>query len=435
MIPATISDAFLLALESHMRRSGQGAHLSVTVVELSGAPDPDRLRATAGRLSARHPLLNARLRRGRDFVARWHPGEPSPVPVEIHPEGTVESLVTSLLDHPRIDIHAHGPNLELHALPIAPDRWALVLVWPHALFDAIGIDKLLAELDDPGDNRRDDWGETAKTEGSPAELWRTAKPMVEEMRSFPAWRVRSPHPKGRTAGPPRFELIRFTPAETAAIRERMAGNAGELLMLPYFATVAARATRAVLSGRHPDEDVPVLLSLPVQRTANPSKRPLFLNHMTAWSLMLEPGDFGDLGQTTKALHRKYAGFLRRGLPRAMDALMKLMARCPSRLYLKPAGFYLKGEICTLFHSHTGRFANGTDQLFGDRILDGFHVPTVSAPPGLGIFFSERSDRLTCTLSWREGSLSPDELELLAATLKADLLGPRSPNPPISREAS
>ncbi len=423
MIPATTSDAFLLALESHMRRAGQQAHLAATVVDLSGQPDADRLHTAAARLAARHPLLNARIARGADFLAGWHPGEASPLPVEIHPRGPLDALLARLLEHPRIDIRRPGPNLELHALPTGDDRWTLVLLWPHALFDAIGIDKLLAELDDPDESRREDWGETSKAGGPASALWRTAKPMVEEMRSFPTWRIRSLRRPRHRAGSPRFQLLRFTPQQTATIRERMASHAGELLMLPYFATVAARATRAVLAGRHPDADIPALLSLPVQRVANPRKRPLFQNHMVAWSLMLEPGDFGTLGETTHTLHRKYAAFLRRKLPGAMEALMKLMERCPSRFYLKPAGFYLKGEICTLFHSHTGRFADGTDTLFGHEVLDGFHVPTVSDPPGLGIFFSERSDRLTCTLSWREGTLSPEELALLTDTLRADLLGP------------
>lgn len=422
MIPATTSDAFLLALESQMRRAGQRAHLSATVVELSGRPDGDQLESAAARLAARHPLLNAHVTRGRDFLAGWHPGPPSPVPAEVHPQGPLEPLLARLLEHPRIDIHTPGPNLELHALPTGPDRWVLILLWPHALFDAIGIAKLLVELDDPAEDRRADWGETSKAKGAMSELWRTAKPMVEEMRSFPTWRIRSLNRPRQAGGAPRFKLLRFTPEQTTRIRERMASNAGELLMLPYFATIAARATRAVLAERHPGEDIPALLSLPVQRVARPEKRPLFQNHMVAWSLMLEPGDFGNLGETTRTLHRKYAAFLRRKLPGAMEALMKLMERCPSRFYLKPAGFYLKGEICTLFHSHTGRFDDGIDRLFGHQVLDGFHVPTVSDPPGLGIFFSECAGRLTGTLSWRDGTLSADELALLVGTLETDLLG-------------
>ncbi|MCH7228089.1 hypothetical protein [Haloferula sp. A504] len=435
MIPATTSDAFLLALESHMRRSGQGAHLSATVIELSGEPDAGTLEATAARLARRHPLLNARLRRGVDFIARWHPGGPDPLPIEIHPAGPLEPLLARLLENPRIDIRAPGPNLELHARPLAPGRWALVLLWPHSLFDAIGIDKLIADLDEADDSPRQDWGETTKATGSHGDLWKAAKPMVEEMRSFPTWRIRSLHRHRHPARSPRFEILRFSPEETASIRQRMASTAGELLMLPYFAAIAARATRAVIGLRHAGDEIPVLLSLPVQRTANPARRPLFQNHMVAWSLMLAPGDFGGLGDTTRTLHRKYLDFLRRKLPTAMEALMKLMERCPSRFYLKPASHYLKGEICTLFHSHTGQFAAASTTLFGQSILDGFHVPSVSDPPGLGIFFSERSDRLSCTLSWREGTLSAEELQLLKTTLLADLQGEPAGGAPVMKPAS
>lgn len=432
MIPATTSDAFLLALESHMRHRGQGSHLSATVIELSGQPDADTLQATAARLATRHPLLHAHIHRGRDFIARWHPGESRPLPLRIHPQGPLDPLLQRLFSEAAIDIFAPGPNLELHALPLAADRWALILLWPHALFDAIGIDKLLAAFDHPDDTPQHDWGETSAATGAASQLWQSAKPIVEEMRSFPTWRIRSLHRKRTRAGAPRFEILRFTHEETATIRQRMAATAGELLTLPYFAAVAARATRSLIAARHPGEQVPALLSLPVQRIANPAKRPLFQNHMVAWSLMLAPDEFGDLGETTRTLHRKYAGFLRRKLPAAMEALMKLMERCPSRFYLKPARHYLGGEICTLFHSHTGRFATGTPTLLGCDIVNGFHVPTVSDPPGLGIFFSERSDRLTCTLSWRDATLSPEELTLLKHSIRADLLG--SPTPVLSREA-
>jgi hypothetical protein len=81
---------------------------------------------------------------------------------------------------------------------------------------------------------------------------------------------------------------------------------------------------------------------------------------------------------------------------------------------------MRGELCTLFHSHTGEFAPGLDSLFGSRVLNGYHVPSVGSPPGIGIFFSEYEGQLTLTLSWKDGCLAPLELKLLKATLADDL---------------
>lgn len=201
------------------------------------------------------------------------------------------------------------------------------------------------------------------------------------------------------------------------IRAKMAATAGELLLLPYFASIAARAVQAVIAARHPDEQVPVLLSLPVQRQAD---RPLFQNHMAVYTLLLTAEELAELKPATRALYRKYADFMRRKLPAAMDALMRMMERCPSRFYNLPAFMYLKGELCTLFHSHTGNFAPGLTEVHGSRVTNGYHVPSVCSPPGIGIFFSEFDGQLSMTLSWKDGCLSPLELEVLKQTLAEDL---------------
>lgn len=437
-LPATCSDGFLLGLESLMRRTGQGHHLAVTVVECAGRPDLAALRATAERLGRRHPILHARIARSRrDWIARWRLDEavPAAIPVELHrlpgvaAEGrevaSVDELAAGLLNAGDIDIRRTGPKLRLHVVATAADRWSLLVVWSHALLDAVGMAKFLRELAGPGEDHGcpPGGGDPPPAPASPLELYRKARPMIAEMRSFPAWRVRSLHRGAAAPGTSRFRVFRFDREASAAIRAKMAATAGELLLLPYFAACAARAVRAVIAARHPDEAVPVLLSLPVQRQGDPAKRPLFQNHMVPYTVLLTAEELAELQPATRALYRKYADFMRRKLPAAMDALMGLMERCPSRLYNRPAFHYMRGEICTLFHSHTGVFAPGLETMFGSPVLNGHHIPSVCSPPGIGIFFSEHAGLLSLTVSWKDGCLSPLELELLTTVLAGDLGAP------------
>lgn len=426
-LAATCSDGFLLGLESLMRRSGQGHHLAATVIECEGAPDLAALRHAAEVLGHRYPVLHARIARGGDFIARWRLDEvtPAAIPVESHelPEETaLHGFIEKLLNAREPDIHRSGPNLRLHVLMTSPATWALVLIWSHSLHDAVGIDKLLLEIAAPGDDRTPRSG--GQESPAPAEpmsaLYQQALPMIEEMRTFPAWRIRSLHRKGGRPGASRLQVVNFGRDATAAIRAKMAATAGELLLLPYFASTAARAVQTVINARYPDEQVPVLLSLPVQRQA---ERPLFQNHMAVYTLLLTAEELAELKPATRALYRKYADFMRRKLPAAMDALMRMMERCPSRFYNLPAFVYLKGELCTLFHSHTGRFAPGLEEMHGSRVTNGYHVPSVCSPPGIGIFFSEFDGQLSLTLSWKDGCLSSLELELMKQTLAADLGAP------------
>lgn len=432
MIPATISDSFLLALETHMRRTGQGRHLAASVLVLASTPDRATVAAAASALGHRHPLLHARIRRHfPSFLAHWLPDPPAPVPVTWHDAvADVHTLTARLIAASAIDIFRPGPNLEIHLAPAASGNAChLILLWPHALFDAVGIDLLIDELaiapGDPAPARtQPSTGESA-TPLSASAAWPAAESILEEMRGFPAHPVRSLRQSRGPAGRADFKVIPFDAAATQHIRTRMAATAGELLLLPYFATLAARAAHAVIRLRHPSPDPAILLSIPVQRFPDPSRRPLFHNHMTPWSLLLEGSDLIDPASGSKALYRKYASFMRRKLPAAMDALMALMHRCPSSLYLKPSTHYLKGELCSLFHSHTGSFPARAKNLLGCDITAAWHVPTVSSPPGIGIFFSEFAGQLHATISWRENTLDATELELLESTLRTDL----DPGPP------
>ncbi|QJE97336.1 hypothetical protein [Luteolibacter luteus] len=431
----TCSDGFLLGLESLMRRTSQGRHLAATVLELEGTPDLERIRRVAEKLGKNHPILHARNERSKkDWIARWRTDLASreAVPVKLwHLPGaatagegipSLDELIGQVINGTDIDIHASGPNLIFHVLPLSTARWALVLAWSHSLMDAVGMTKLLQLLAAEANLSAE--SPPAATHASPvSELYKQAYPMIEEMRKFPKWRPRSLHRKGARPGKSRFHVTTFDRAETAAIRAKMAATAGELLLLPYFASCAARAVQAVISARFPDEEASILLTLPVQRQSDPAKRPLFSNHMTPYTVLLTADDLAELKPATSALYRKYADFMRRKLPVAMHALMRMMERCPSRFYNLPAFIYMRGEICSLFHSHTGAFLPGVDSMFGCRIANGYHVPSVSAPPGIGIFFSEHEGQLALTLSWKDGCLSPLELELLKETLSEDLGAP------------
>ncbi len=71
-VPVRVADCFLLALDAFMRRTGQGAHITQSVLELERAPDLGKLRAAAARVVEKHPLLAARLRRNwRTWLAYW----------------------------------------------------------------------------------------------------------------------------------------------------------------------------------------------------------------------------------------------------------------------------------------------------------------------------------------------------------------------------
>ncbi|MFM8830070.1 MAG: hypothetical protein ACKOHM_03550, partial [Spartobacteria bacterium] len=114
--------------------------------------------------------------------------------------------------------------------------------------------------------------------------------------------------------------------------------------------------------------------------------------------------------------------VRGGLESSAATMLWWMRRLPTGLYRRFLQTDTAGEIVSFFQSHTGDFLPGVRDICGACIDDGWHIPSVSRPPGSGIFFSEREGRLAATLSWRDGVLNDDEVETMEASLRGDLLG-------------
>ena len=98
-----------------------------------------------------------------------------------------------------------------------------------------------------------------------------------------------------------------------------------------------------------------------------------------------------------------------------------MRRIPARPYMKFLESQFAGEVTSFFHSSTGNFALISDELCGAKVLDAYHVPSVSAPPGSGLFFGQYSGRITATFTWRETSATEAEADLILSQLRKDLL--------------
>ena len=115
--------------------------------------------------------------------------------------------------------------------------------------------------------------------------------------------------------------------------------------------------------------------------------------------------------------------VKRQMPQASEALAQLTMGMPVRLAMPFVRFQNKGEICSLFHSHTGTFLRGVDRFAGAEVENVYTVPSVSTPPGLGVFFSDHRETLTATIAWRGESLNEAEVQAVIEQTKRDLLGP------------
>src|SRR5688572_10133838 len=71
-LPVQVTDCFLLAHDEFMQRTGQGRHVTQSLLELDRVPAIGQVRAGLVRLVQKHPRLVARLRRNwRTLLPYW----------------------------------------------------------------------------------------------------------------------------------------------------------------------------------------------------------------------------------------------------------------------------------------------------------------------------------------------------------------------------
>ena len=160
-VPVQSTDCFLLAHDDFMQRTGQGRHVSLSMIELDSVPDLTRLRPALDRLVQKHPLLVGRLRRNwKTWLPYWEvPVAPSRgLPLGLWREkgsagllpesretADCMELLQKIMARPLI-----ADGLEFKARLDVVERRdgssVVALAWSHLLIDGKGAELLLAEI-------------------------------------------------------------------------------------------------------------------------------------------------------------------------------------------------------------------------------------------------------------------------------------------------
>lgn len=424
-VPLVGCDGFLLGLEGMMGRAGQGRHVGLTVLKLTGTFSIEALRSAAARFSQSHPLLHARVRRRHWLgIPEWRaegPFSKDAVGVYERPEGvSVDAVCQELLRS------ASPEAMRFEVLPQAGGVF-VVVKWLHLLLDGRGIELALHEISRLAENPleahrvQESWGAAFELPKTTAERRQKVQPFVDRYNAIKGTVFKSLGRVVAEAGEARFKTLHFDAAESEKIRARADHLTGGIFQLPYFFAVVARAHAAVFAGRG-EPGMNYHAAVPVQGRRRGAKHPIFQNQMSQFYFALTHEEVGDLETAAKSIHSQFGMMARHKVESAFSIMLHWFLRFPGRFYIHLLKRQTKGYLTSFFHSHTGQFMPETQTFCGAQISDGWHIPTVSQPPGSGIFFSERNRCLTATLSWRDGVLSEGEVELMCGRLRQDLLG-------------
>ncbi len=443
-IPVKVADCFLLALDSFMRRTGQGAHFSQSVIELSSCPDLVRVRSGLSRFTKKHPLLFARLRRDwKTWLPFWEivpeqkrPSLPFGVWHEIGSEGLLGLKVPEIADasaflEGRLNQPASPDGLPFNArLDIVEKRdgrYLIAFTWSHRVIDGKGAELLLTEFGKLCDGVDEiyEFKETPRPKTTLKEKRQHAHALLVRFDDLAALGVHSlggPQPK---PGACRFQTLTLSPADSMEIRARADQLCGPLFSLPYYLASATRAHAAVFRKRGKDPNCYVS-GVPIQTRKRGARGPLFHNQVSVFFFCCLRQDIGSMGAATTALKKQFAEMTRQKLDESFTTMLEIMMRMPSWLFMRIVRWQFKGEINSFFYSHTGNFAPEMTTFAGAVIENAWHLPCLGRPPGTGVFFSERNDKLTISISWRDGCLSEEERLLMTQQIMQDLLGAEQP---------
>lgn len=407
-----------------MVRTGQGQHWGVTAVWLSGRPDAGILSRAWEEVHARHPMLGARLRRQwRGWRLAWETAGPVAAPPVVWSTlaegGTEEDLIRERLQG-RAAGQALTTPLWLEVFAVPGGDYLVLLSWRHALMDGTGVNLLLEKLA-AGTCETGPPALPQPHATPPGTLYQKAAPLIRRLREltctgcFSAWRKGLP-----LQGQPDYHLVALTTEQSARAAARLRELCGEFFQMPFYAAVAARALRQLHRMRAWHS--PALhLQLPTQVRGR-SRDLLFGNHMGTLPLFLEDEHLATLPAAVAHLQEQYKEAVKSGLQQASEAMMSLAWYLPVPAFIPAVRQTNLGQICSLFHSHTGAFLPDRADFAGAAVRNVCTIPSVSTPPGLGLFFSDFKGRITGTLAWRGMALRTDEIQAVAACIQADLTG-------------
>ncbi len=439
-VPVQVADCFLLAHDDFMRRTGQGSHVSQSIVVLDRVPDVARLRPALERLVQKHPLLVGRLRRDwKTWLPYWEVPEP---PVRGLPLGLWrESGGPSALAEARGVADGMEQLQRILTEPLAADFKARIdvverrdgscivaLSWSHLLIDGKGAELLLAEIarlcdgiDEPCDGK-----EIARPALSFKERIAKTKAAVyrlEDLAKIGAPSLCGPKPRH---GRGYYQVLTLTPEDSTRLTQRVEQMVGGLFPMTFYVACTARAHDRVFRhrGREPRGYV---ASVPVQTRKRGARGPLFHNQVSIFFFSALREHLGTIEAAAAAMKQQFAEMTRARLDESFLAVLEMMMRLPAWMFMRVVRWQFKGEIASYFHSHTGVFAPELTTFAGATVTNGYHLPCLGTPPGTGLFFCERGGRANITLTWREGCLTDEERAVMLAQVMEDLFGEPRPD--------
>ena len=286
---------------------------------------------------------------------------------------------------------------------------ALVVTWFHPLMDPRGGQNLLAHLAhlDETDGRAP-WGGAPPafaTDPDPRPLKERGRLGRRSQRYMRALVPVSPVSPGTGVTTP--GRVRFKQASFAGDDHGIGGVRSTREVCWRLALVGQ--TMADLWRRRGLPDLPFLVPVSVDLRPKGEPGATFGNVLAFHFARFKPSETADVTALTRALRDQLTDALRDGQIDASAVAMEFLKYRPLSLMLRDLPGTATRETFSFNCADLGDFPPALDKLFGRRVVNAYHAPSVLPRPGVGVFFNRCGIKNNLVVSWVEGAMTMEEV--------------------------
>ncbi len=398
---------------------------TLMVVQCEGPLDPERIQRAIERFLDVCPWPAARLSRPFPWGAlHWAARERDALavpPVRHRRLGSPEALHAELETELNTAIDPRRePPLRFAVLDGASDvagpQSSLVVTWFHPLMDPHGAQNLLAHLAHLDESEgRMPWAGAIPgfaTDPDPRPLkerGRLGRMSQRYMRALVPEPPVSPGTGLTSPGRARFQHVSFVGDEHGS------GDRSTREICWRLALVGQ--TMADLWRRRGLPDLPFLVPVSVDLRPKGEPGATFGNVLAFHFARFKPSETSDVDQLARTLRRQMADALRDGQIDANAVAMEFLKYRPLSLMLRDLPGTASRETFSFNCADLAEFPPGLEKLFGRRVTNAYHAPSVLPRPGIGVFFNRCGIRNNLVVSWVEGAMRAEEVARIIEAIR------------------
>lgn len=424
-LPLRGADLVLVAMQALWKRE-RVSNNALMVVECDGPLEAERIERALERFLEICPWPVARL--GRPFpwgALHWaarERGTPAAPLVRQRRFSSSEAFHAELEAELNTGIDPRRePPLRCAVLDGASDgsgpQSALVITWFHPLMDPRGAQNLLAHLAhlDETDGRVP-WGGTIPTFATDPdprplkERGRIGRSSQRYMRTLVPESPVSPGTGLTSPGPVRF-------AQTSFVGDDHGLGGIRSTREIFWRLALVGRTMADLWRQRGLPDLPFLVPVSVDLRAKGEPGATFGNVLAFHFARFKPSETSDVDGLARTLRQQMADALRDGQIDANAVAMEFLKYRPLSLMLRDLPGTATRETFSFNCADLAEFPPALEKLFGRRVTNAYHAPSVLPRPGIGVFFNRSGIRNNLVVSWVEGAMNAGEVARIIEAIR------------------